>query len=115
MKDRSRRTPFHRFRGLADQNSDHARALARALLAAGGAFILWGMVSGQRARIGYQQPGTPLYKSDSKVNQDMEVISNYLPTDEGWVVLETPDYPGPQSTIAPNTMRMVQRYVRPIC
>jgi uncharacterized protein len=78
-----------------------------ALLAFGGAFIIWGISSGQRARIGYQQPGTPLYKPDSKVNRDMATISNYLPTDEGWVVLETPDFPTDQSGISPNVMRML--------
>ena len=76
--------------------------LRGALLAAGGVFIIWGIASGQRARIGYQQPGTPLYKPDSKVNQDMEVITHYMPTDEGWVILQTPDFPTVQSTIAPN-------------
>jgi uncharacterized protein len=103
----ARRTPFHAFVVWLIRIPTTPGLLRGALLAAGGAFIIWGMVSGQRARIGYQQPGTPLYKSDSKVNQDMEVISHYLPTDEGWVVLQTPDFPGDQSTIAPNTMRMV--------
>ena len=82
-------------------------ALRTALLAGGALFIVWGISSGQRARIGYQQPGTPLYKPDSKVNRDMEVISNYLPTDEGWVVLKTPDFPDPQSSIGPDVLRMV--------
>jgi uncharacterized protein len=82
-------------------------ALRGALLAAGGAFIIWGIASGQRAKIGYQHPGTPLYKPNAKVNRDMETISHYLPTDEGWVVLHTPNYPDPQSSLAPNVMRMV--------
>jgi predicted RND superfamily exporter protein len=82
-------------------------AFRTALLVGGALFIVWGISSGQRARIGYQQPGTPLYKPDSKVNRDMDVISHYLPTDEGWVVLKTPDFPSAQSSIAPNVMRMV--------
>jgi predicted RND superfamily exporter protein len=82
-------------------------ALRTALLAGGALFIVWGISSGQRARIGYQHPGTPLYKPDSKVNRDMEVISHYLPTDEGWVVLKTPDFPDPQSSIGPEVMRMI--------
>ena len=82
-------------------------ALRTALLAGGALFIVWGIASGQRARIGYQHPGTPLYKPDSKVNRDMEEISHYLPTDEGWVVLKTPDFPNPQSSIGPDVMRMV--------
>ncbi len=77
------------------------------LLAFGAAFIVWGIASGQRAEIGYQHPGTPLYKPDSKVNRDMAVISNYMPTDEGWVVLETPDFASPQSGISPNVLEML--------
>ncbi len=76
------------------------------MLAAGGAFIIWGVVSGQRARIGYDAPGTPLYRPEAKVNQDIIEIGKYLPTDEGWVVLSTPDYPNPQSSIAPAVLRM---------
>lgn len=104
-----RRTPLHAFVAWLIRIPTTPGLLRGALLAAGGAFIIWGMASGQRARIGYQQPGTPLYKPDSKVNQDMEVISHYMPTDEGWVILQTPDYPSDQSTIAPNTMRMLSR------
>ena len=58
-------------------------------------FILWGVVSGQRADIGYETPGTPLYNPDSKVNQDIAEIGKFFPTDEGWVILDTPDYPDP--------------------
>ena len=104
----ARRTPFHAFVSWLIRIPTTPGLLRGALLAAGGVFIIWGMASGQHARIGYQQPGTPLYKPDSKVNQDMEVISHYMPTDEGWVILQTPDFPTVQSTIAPNTMRMVR-------
>ena len=82
-------------------------AVRGGLLIGGALFIIWGISSGQRARIGYQQPGTPLYNPDSKVNLDMAVISQYLPTDEGWVVLKTPNYPSEQSSIAPRVMEMV--------
>jgi len=77
-----------------------------ALLAGGAIFILFGVVSGQRAHIGYETPGTPLYKPDSKVNQDIAQIGKFFPTDEGWIVLSTPNYPDPQSGIGPETMRM---------
>lgn len=77
-----------------------------ALLAGGAIFILFGIISGQRARIGYQMPGTPLYRQDSKVNQDMAEIGKFFPTDVGWVVLTTPDYPDPQSGIGPEVLRM---------
>jgi uncharacterized protein len=77
-----------------------------ALLMGGAGFIIWGMVSGQRAHIGYETPGTPLYKPDSKVNQDLAEIAKFTPTDEGWIVLSTPDYPDLQSGISPNVLRM---------
>ena len=76
------------------------------LLFGGVAFIIWGVVSGQRAHIGYETPGTPLYKPDSKVNQDIAEIGKFFPTDEGWVVLSTTDYPDAQSGISPNVLRM---------
>lgn len=76
------------------------------LLFGGVAFIVWGVVSGQRAHIGYETPGTPLYKPDSKVNQDIAEIGKFFPTDEGWVVLSTTNYPDAQSGISPNVLRM---------
>ncbi|HEY1851079.1 MAG TPA: MMPL family transporter [Candidatus Binataceae bacterium] len=77
-----------------------------AFLAGGALFILFGIISGQRARIGYQTPGTPLYRQDSKVNLDIAEIGKYFPTDIGWIVLSTADYPDPQSSIGPDVMRM---------
>jgi uncharacterized protein len=78
----------------------------RTLLLAGGAiFIVFGIISGQRARIGYETPGTPLYKPDSKVNRDIAEIGKFFPTDVGWVVLSTPDYPNPQSSLGPAVLR----------
>src|SRR6516165_2395727 len=77
-----------------------------ALLAGGAIFILWGISSGLHARIGYETPGTPLYRPNSKVNRDIAEISRYFPTDEGWIVLSTPDYPHPQSSIGPEVLRM---------
>jgi predicted RND superfamily exporter protein len=77
-----------------------------AFLGGGAVFILFGVISGQRARIGYQTPGTPLYRQDSKVNLDIAEIGKYFPTDIGWVVLSTADYPDPQSSIGPEVMRM---------
>jgi hypothetical protein len=80
--------------------------LRSALLIGGAAFILWGVVSGERARIGYETQGTPLYKPNSEVNQDIAQIAKFTPTDEGWIVLSTPDYPDAQSGISPNVLRM---------
>jgi uncharacterized protein len=75
-------------------------------LAAGAAFIVWGGISGQRAHVGYETPGTPLYRPDAKVNRDTAEIGKFFPTDEGWVVLSTPDYPDPQSGLGPEVLRM---------
>jgi uncharacterized protein len=76
------------------------------LLTFGAAFIVWGAISGQRAHVGYETPGTPLYRPDAKVNRDTEEIGKFFPTDEGWVVLSTPDYPSPQSGLGPEVLRM---------
>jgi uncharacterized protein len=51
-------------------------------------------------------PGTPLYRPDAKVNLDTEEIGKFFPTDEGWVVLKTPDYPDSQSSLGPEVLRM---------
>jgi predicted RND superfamily exporter protein len=77
-----------------------------ALLVGGALFIVWGVVSGQRARIGYERPGTPLYRPEAKVNKDIVEIGKFFPTDVGWIVLTSPDYPSPQSGIGPATLRM---------
>ncbi len=81
-------------------------ALRMAILAAGAAFIVWGVTSGQRARIGYETTGTPLYRPEAKVNRDMAVIGKYIPLDEAWIVLETPDWPSNQSSLGPPVLRM---------
>jgi predicted RND superfamily exporter protein len=69
------------------------------------AFIVFGLVSGQRAEIGYRTVGTPLYRENAKVNKDIQAIAQYFPVDEGWVVLETPSYPNPQSTLGSDPLR----------
>jgi uncharacterized protein len=81
--------------------------LRTGLLASGAVFIVFGLISGQRARVGYETPGTPLYRQDSKVNRDTAEIGRFFPTEEGWIVLSTPEYPDPQSGIAPNVLRMI--------
>jgi hypothetical protein len=40
------------------------------------------------------------------VNQDSRAIGKFFPTDEGWVVLATPDFPDTQSGIGPNVLQM---------
>lgn len=68
--------------------------------------IVAGVVAGGHAKIGYSTPGTPLYRANSKVNQDINHIARYFPTDEGWVVLTSPAFPDPQSILAPKVLRM---------
>jgi predicted RND superfamily exporter protein len=81
--------------------------IVRTLLLWGAAgFIVFGLVSGQRAEIGYRTVGTPLYRADSKVNKDIQAIAKSFPVDEGWVVLETPSYPDAQSSLGPDPLRV---------
>jgi len=75
------------------------------LLVAAGAFILWGVSAGQRSKIGYSTPGTPLYAPHAKVNQDLEAIAQDFPLDEGWVVVTAPRYPSEQSMVGPPNLR----------
>src|SRR5579859_5917100 len=93
------RTGFHSFIEWLIRVPVTPGVVRGALLIGGGAFIVFGVVSGQRARIGYDTPGTPLYKPNAKVNQDVVQIGKFFPTDVGWVILSTPDYPDPQSGI----------------
>jgi hypothetical protein len=75
------------------------------MLAAAAAFILWGVSAGQRSKIGYSTPGTPLYAPHAKVNQDLEAIAQDFPLDEGWVVVTAPRYPSAQSMVGPPNLR----------
>ncbi len=75
------------------------------LLVAAAAFIVWGISAGQRAKIGYSTPGTPLYSPNAKVNQDLAAIAQDFPLDEGWVVITAPRYPSEQSLVGPPNLR----------
>src|SRR5215469_6054528 len=77
-----------------------------AILVAAGAFIIFGLVSGQRAEIGYRTIGTPLYKTNAKVNTDIQEIAKNFPEDEAWVVLETQPYPSDQSGLGSSPLRL---------
>jgi predicted RND superfamily exporter protein len=80
---------------------------ARTLILTGAAaFIIFGLLSGQRAEIGYRTIGTPLYRNTAKVNTDIQAIAQDFPVDEAWVVLETPPFPSDQSALAPNPLRL---------
>lgn len=80
--------------------------LRMALIAGGAIFIVVGIESARHALIGYQTPGTPIYRPDAKVNQDTAEIGKFVPTNLGWIILETPNYPNPQSAIGLKTLRM---------
>jgi predicted RND superfamily exporter protein len=82
-------------------------SLARNILIASGfAAIVVGLLSYQHALVGYQTAGTPLYRDDAKVNRDTAEIGRYLPTNLAWVVLDSPEYPSPQSGFGTKSMRM---------
>lgn len=68
-----------------------------ALILGAVAFLIWGVVSGVRARVGYFAPGTPLYKTTAKVNRDLAQVERNFPTDEGWAVAAVPNTTGPQA------------------
>lgn len=75
-------------------------------------FLAAGIVAGIRQDIGYKTPGTPLYRSNAKVNRDIVAIGKKFPLEEGWVILTTPTgamagKAGVQSVLAPRVLRMV--------
>ncbi len=76
------------------------------LLALGAGAITAGLLAYIYVPIGYQTPGTPVYRPEAKINRDTAEISKFVPTNFAWVVLETPDYPSPQSTMGTKTLRM---------
>ncbi|MGH7907485.1 MAG: efflux RND transporter permease subunit [Candidatus Binataceae bacterium] len=81
-------------------------AVRTGLLAAGGIFIALGVFAAARVRIGYQGAGIPIYTSKAKINRDFAEISRFVPTASGWIVLNTPNFPHRQSSIAPAVLRM---------
>jgi uncharacterized protein len=76
------------------------------LLVAGIVLMILGIGAGTHVPIGYQTPGTPIYRQDAKINQDTAEISKFVPTNMAWVVIEAPNFPKPQNPIAINTLRM---------
>ena len=74
----------------------------------GGAFgvLVLGVVSALNLEIGYKEPGTPLYRRESRVNQDAGAIARKFPADEAWVLFSTPPFPHNQSVLAPNVLRL---------
>ena len=68
--------------------------------------IIVGVGAESRVPVGYQTAGTPIYTADSKINQDTAEISKFVPTNIGWIVLETPEFPSSQSGVGIDTLRM---------
>ncbi len=67
------------------------------------ALMVVGLVSGLRAKIGYTEPGTPLYRHNAKVNQEMRAVGRVFPLDEGWVIIRPND---PNNILASNVLRL---------
>ncbi|HVN91194.1 MAG TPA: MMPL family transporter [Candidatus Binataceae bacterium] len=81
--------------------------LRKALLSASALFLVYGVVAGVKSKIGYASAGTPLYKTQSKVNQDIMAVGAKFPLEEGWIVLTTPAYPDPLSVLGTPTLKMM--------
>jgi len=81
------------------------------LLIVAGIIMAVGIAAGDQAKIGYDTPGTPLYRPNAKINQDMREIANYFPEDEGWIVVKAQDWAQTvpldwQCGLAPTVLRM---------
>jgi predicted RND superfamily exporter protein len=76
------------------------------LLIAGTALMIFGIAASRGVPIGYQTPGTPIYRQDAKINRDTAEIGRFVPTNMAWVVVEAPNFPNPQNPIATKTLRM---------
>ncbi|MBV8359424.1 MAG: hypothetical protein JO189_16025, partial [Deltaproteobacteria bacterium] len=76
------------------------------LVVAGIVLMIFGIAASRKVPIGYQTPGTPVYRQDAKINQDTAEIGKFVPTNMAWVVLEAPNFPNPQNPIATKTLRM---------
>ena len=81
--------------------------LRKALLGASALFLVYGLIAGVKSKIGYASAGTPLYKTQSKVNQDITAVGAKFPLEEGWVILTTPAYPDPISVLGTPVLKMV--------
>ena len=76
------------------------------LLSGAVGLLILGVVSALNIQVGYNHPGTPLYRPDAQVNIDADAIGRKFPVDEGWVILSTPPFPDMQSVLAPNVLRL---------
>jgi predicted RND superfamily exporter protein len=81
-------------------------ASRRVLIGAGALALVVGIVAERKVPIGYQTAGTPIYRPDARINRDTAQISKFVPTNIGWIVLETPEFPSSQSGVGIDTLRM---------
>ncbi len=72
-------------------------------LIAVGVLIVVGFVAGVRAKIGYTEPGTPLYRHNAKVNRDINAVRRVFPLDEGWIIVRARN---PADVLAPDVIRL---------
>jgi predicted RND superfamily exporter protein len=84
----------------------HSGSARIALIALAVLAFAVGVAAERRVAVGYQSAGTPIYTEESKINQDTAAISKFVPTNIGWIVLETPEYPSSQSGVGTDTLRM---------
>lgn len=73
-------------------------------LVAVGALIVAGIVAGVRAKIGYTEPGTPLYRHNAKVNRDINAVRRVFPLDEGWVIVRKRQTAEIRSSLQPDML-----------
>lgn len=101
--------PICRLRNLVDRltvTSVMGASARKPLVGIGVLILIVGIGAEARVPVGYQSAGTPIYTADSKINQDTAEIAKFVPTNIGWIVLETPEFPSSQSGVGVDTLRM---------
>jgi len=81
----------------------------KSLLWVAAGLLVLGVLSVFRVEAGYEEPGTPLYRRQSRINQETRLVARQFPVDEAWVVFSTPPFPHDQSVLAPNVLRLADR------
>ncbi|HKV55681.1 MAG TPA: MMPL family transporter [Candidatus Binataceae bacterium] len=105
-RDPNRRSLYRSLAGWLDRIPVTPGGVRSGLVVVGIVLMVLGVAASRYVRIGYQTQGTPIYRPEAKINRDTAEIGKFVPTDMAWVVLETPNYPSPQTTIGIKTMRM---------